>query len=368
MSRSKFHGGDGLNRVLPRIEAPTEQGLTTAQARERLENGYANTAPDSATKTVGQIIVGNICTYFNLIFCILAVLILLVGSYNDLMFFPIIIINALIGIVQELRSKKVTDKLSLVSAPKAVVVRDGSIITIPTDQTVRDDIAAFTAGNQIYADAVVLEGSCQVNEALVTGEADEITKKPGDMLLSGSFVVSGECAARLERVGSESFVSKLTNEAKKSGKKRSSEMLRDLNRLLKIIGVLIIPIGIIMFLQQTRILERPVKESVVSTVGALIGMIPEGLFLLVSVALVVSIMRLAGRRTLVHEMGCVETLARVDVLCVDKTGTITENKMTVRDIVPLWPDKWSEEDIRAIMSDYVGNMGADNDTAAWPIP
>lgn len=364
MLKAKNHSSDGLNRVLPRIEAPAEQGLTAAQAKERLENGYGNALPNSATKTVGQIIAGNVCTYFNLIFFILALLILFTGSYNDLMFFPVIVINALIGIVQELRSKRVTDKLSLVSAPQAKVVRDGVLITVPTHETVRDDIAVFTAGNQIYADAVVLEGTCQVNEALVTGEADEITKLPGDTLLSGSFVVSGECVARLVKVGSESFVSQLTNEAKKSGKRKSSEMLRDLNRLLKIIGILIIPIGILMYLQQTKILERTVQSSIVSTVGALVGMIPEGLFLLVSIALVVSIMRLAQKRTLVHEMGCVETLARVDVLCVDKTGTITENKMTVKDIVPLKPAVWDEDAIRSILSDYVGNMGADNDTMA----
>ncbi len=364
MQKTVKRSGEHLNKVLPRIDAPADFGLSDAQARERFENGYANVSMDSATKTVGQIIIGNVCTYFNLIFCILAVFIILVGSYNDLVFMPIIIINTLIGIIQELRSKKVTDKLSLVSAPKATLVREGQVISVPTDHAVRDDVAVFSAGNQIYADAVVLEGSCQVNEALVTGEADEITKNPGDTLLSGSFVVSGNCIARLDKVGADSFVSQLTTEAKKSGKKRDSEMLRDLNRLLKIIGIIIIPLGIYMYIQQSQILGHPVKEAVVSTVGALIGMIPEGLFLLVSVALVVSIMRLARKKTLVHEMGCIETLARVDVLCVDKTGTITENKMIVRDIVPLIPEKYSEDDIRAIMSDYVGNMGADNDTMA----
>jgi len=354
---------DSLNRVLPRIEAAPEVGLTSAQARERFENGYANEMPETATKTVGQIIVSNLFTYFNLIFCVLAVFIILVGSYNDLMFLPVVFINAAIGIIQELRSKRVTDKLSLVNAPKATLVRDGQLVTLPTDEAVRDDIAYFTAGNQIYADAMVVEGSVQVNEALVTGEQDEITKLPGDTLLSGSFVVSGECAARLEKVGSESFVAQLTNEAKKRKSKKSSEMLQSLNRLLKIIGILIIPLGIIMFIQQTKILERTVKEGVVSTVGALIGMIPEGLFLLVSVALVVSIMRLAQKKTLVHEMGCIETLARVDVLCVDKTGTITESEMNVRGIVPM-DEAYNEEKIGRIMADYIGSMGGDNDTMA----
>lgn len=338
-------------------------GLTAAQARERFENGYANEMPDSATKTVGQIITSNLFTYFNLIFCVLAVFVLLVGSYNDLLFIPVVFINAAIGIIQELRSKRVTDKLSLVNAPKATLIRDGKLITVSTSEAVRDDIAYFTAGNQIYADGMVVEGTVQVNEALVTGEQDEITKNPGDTLLSGSFIVSGECVARLEKVGEESFVAQLTNEAKKRQGKKSSEMLTSLNRLLKVIGILIIPLGIIMFIQQTKVLGRPVADAVVSTVGALIGMIPEGLFLLVSIALVVSIMRLAQKNTLVHEMGCVETLARVDVLCVDKTGTITENEMNVRGIVPV-DQAYDEAKIDKILCDYIGGMGGDNDTMA----
>lgn len=357
-------GTSQLNRVLPRIETSPDTGLTDKQAEERLENGYANIQPNSASKTVGQIIAGNVFTYFNLIFVVLAIFILLVRSYNDLMFMPLVIINTCIGIVQELRSKRATDKLSIVNAPQARLIREGRELTVPTDEAVRDDIAIFSAGCQVYADAVVLSGSCQVNEALVTGEADEITKSPGDELLSGSFVVSSECVARLERVGTDSFVSRLTGEAKKSKGNKKSEMLRNLNRLLQVIGIMIIPMGIIMYIQQTRLLENSVQQAVVSTVGALIGMIPEGLFLLVSVALVVSIIRLAKRRTLVHDMGSIETLARVNVLCVDKTGTITENKMTVEDIVLLKPDIWDESFVRELMNDYVGNMGADNDTMA----
>ncbi|MCQ2452943.1 MAG: HAD-IC family P-type ATPase, partial [Oscillospiraceae bacterium] len=351
-----------LNRVLPRIEAPVSQGLTENQAKERQENGYANVTPGTAGKSIGQIIVSNVCTYFNLVFAVLALLLVLVGSYNDLMFVPIIIINTLIGIVQEIRSKSMTDKLNLMTAPKAYVVRDGQTVTIPVEAVVRDDIASFRAGSQIYADATVLEGECRVNESMVTGEADEIIKAPGDTLLSGSFVISGSCYARMERVGPDSFAARLTNEAKKSKKQKQSEMLRALNRLLTIIGILIIPMGILMYLQQTRVLGFAVKESVVSTIGALIGMIPEGLFLLVSVALVVSVMRLAKRKTLVHEMGCIESLARVDVLCVDKTGTITENKMSVEGLVVLQPGRWDEESVRRLMNDYVGCMTKDNDT------
>ena len=227
-----------------------------------------------------------------------------------------------------------------------------------------DDIVVFTAGNQIYADAIVLTGECRVNEALVTGEADEIVKMSGSMLLSGSFIVSGECRARLDKVGVDSFVSKLTLEAKKHTKKRRSEMMRHLTRLVQIIGFIIIPVGIMLYLQQTLSLHKTVTDGVVTTVAALIGMIPEGLYLLVSVALTVSVIRLARKRTLVHDLGCIETLARVDVLCVDKTGTITENKMTVREVMPLCTDKVSPEDIDALMADYTAAMGSDNETMA----
>ena len=353
-----------LNKVIPRTETSAETGLSAEQAEERLQNGYGNTRPDPPTKTVGQIIKSNVFTYFNLIFFVLAACVLAVGSYNDLTFLPVVIANILIGIVQELRSKRTMDKLSFIAAPRATVIRGGAETVIPAEDAVLDDVAVFRAGEQIYADAVVLAGECQVNESLITGEADEITKQPGDGLLSGSYVVSGECRARLDKVGLESFVSRLTLEAKKTKKTQQSEMMRSLTRLVQIIGIIIIPLGIAMFLQQKVALGREMQESVVSTVAALIGMIPEGLYLLTSIALTVGIMRLARKRTLVHEMGCIETLARVDTLCADKTGTVTENKMVVKDVVLLCEDRFNDADIRMIMSDYVGNMGADNDTMA----
>ena len=353
-----------LNKVIPRTETSAEVGLSAEQAEERLQNGYGNTRPDPPTKTVGQIIKSNVFTYFNLIFFVLAACVVAVGSYNDLTFLPVVIANILIGIVQELRSKRTMDKLSFIAAPRATVIRGGAEAVIPAEDAVLDDVAVFRAGEQIYADAVVLAGECQVNESLITGEADEITKQPGDELLSGSYVVSGECRARLDKVGLDSFVSRLTLEAKKTKKTQQSEMMRSLTRLVQIIGIIIIPLGIAMFLQQKVALGREMQESVVSTVAALIGMIPEGLYLLTSIALTVGIMRLARKRTLVHEMGCIETLARVDTLCADKTGTVTENKMVVKDVVLLCEDRFNDADIRMIMSDYVGNMGADNDTMA----
>ena len=337
-------------------------GLSKQQVAERVAKGYANTPVEPPTKTVGQIIAGNLLTYFNLIFFFLAACIIVVGQWQNLMFMPVVLCNIVIGTVQELRSKKTLDKLSVLSAPKGVVVRDGAKHTIKTEQAVRDDIAIFATGNQIYADAVVVAGECKVNEALITGEADEITKKPGDALLSGSFVVNGSCRARLEAVGEDSYVNRLTLEAKKSGKRKRSEMMNSLSKLVKWIGIILIPFGVALCIKEISWLDRSISEGVTSTVAALEGMIPEGLYLLTSLALVAGVVRLAQRKTLVHDMNCIETLARVDVLCVDKTGTITENKMIVEDVALLCEDRFIEEDIRMIMSDYVFALGAENDT------
>jgi cation-transporting ATPase E len=351
-----------LNKVIPRVEATAEHGLTSQQARERLANGYANINPKSPEKTVAQIFKDNIFTYFNFVFFALAICIIAVESYRNLTFMPIIIANTAIGIIQELRSKRTLSKMKFIAAPHAVVIRDGQQQSIPADHAVLDDVVIFSAGNQIYADAIVLCGECQVNEALITGEADEITKTAGSTLLSGSFVVSGECRARLDKVGCDSFVSQLTVEAKKAGKKHRSEMMRSLTRLVQIIGFVIIPFGTILYLQQLHILNRSIQDSVVSTVAALIGMIPEGLYLLVSVALTVSILRLAQKKTLVHELACIETLARVDVLCVDKTGTITESSMVVKGVSPLNEERFNLDDITGIMTEYTASMSADNET------
>ena len=350
-------------KALPRIEASAECGLTPEQARERAENGYANTKPISAEKTVAQILKSNILTYFNLVFALFAVCIIAVGSYNNLMFMVIIIANTIIGIVQELRSKRAMAKLTFLSAPYATVVRGGERTSVLAEETVLDDVAVFSAGNQIFADAIIISGECQVNEALVTGEADEISKTRGDGLLSGSFVVSGECYARLDKVGQDSFISQLTLEAKKTAIKRSG-MVSILQRLVQVIGIIMVPIGIALFVQQFRQPDIMLQDAVTSTVAALVGMIPEGLYLLVSVALTVSVLRLAQKRTLVHEMKCVESLARVDVLCVDKTGTITENHMDVKGTALMCGDSYGDDDIARIMADYVGSMTADNETMA----
>ena len=359
MASSQKGSAVSLQKILARIEAPADRGLTAQQARERLINGYGNSAPVSAERTTAEILRDNIFTYFNLVFFILAMLVALVGSFKNLTFFPIVVINTAIGIIQELRARKTLSRLKLETEPLATVVRDGELITIPADQAVLDDIAVFTAGNRIYADAIVVSGECRVNEALVTGEADEVVKQPGSTLLSGSYVVSGTCRARLDKVGADAYAARLTAEARKHSRASQSVILRSLTRLVQVIGFLIIPLGIALYIQQSAVLSRPVVDSVVSTVGALVGMIPEGLYLLVSIALTVGVLRLAQKKTLVHNMGCIETLARVDVLCVDKTGTITETAMSVSDVIPLCA---AREDAEALLADYVAAMEADNET------
>ena len=234
--------------------------------------------------------------------------------------------------MQELRAKKTLEKMSLLNAPHADVIRNGEMTQIATEKLVKDDVILLTAGKQICADAVVIDGSIQVNESLLTGEADEVEKPVGSTLMSGSFVVSGECYARLEKVGNESYISKLSMEAKSMGSKEQSEMIRSINQIVKWIGIVIIPIGIILFWQSHFVNDVSISKSVTSTVAAIIGMIPEGLYLLTTIALALSTMKLANKKVLLHDMKSIETLARVDVLCVDKTGTITEPDMKVRDI------------------------------------
>ncbi|MDD7267829.1 MAG: cation-translocating P-type ATPase [Lachnospiraceae bacterium] len=314
---------------ISRSRTDVQHGLTSAAVTERLSQGLSNAVQVTTSRTMKSIIIENVCTYFNLVFTIIAFLLILVGSYRNLTFYGIIIANTAIGILQEYRSKQTLDRLQVIHAPKATVRRDGETRQVAVDELVLDDIVEFASGNQICADAVVVSGKVQVNESLITGESDEITKEPGDCLLSGSFVVSGTCHAQLTQVGADSYVSRLTIAAKASKKGEQSEMIRSLNRLVKIVGILIIPIGLILFGQQYFFLGNSFRVSVVGMVAAILGMIPEGLYLLASIALVVSVMRLAKKKVLVNDMKCIESLARVDVLCVDKTGTITENSMEV---------------------------------------
>ena len=307
-------------------------GLTDEEVRQRVEEGLTNRADISTDKTTKEIVISNVFTYFNLIFLVITILLIMVGSFRNLTFLPIIIGNTVIGIVQEIRAKKTLEKMSLLNAPRADVIRNGSVKQISTEELVKDDVILLTAGKQICADAVVISGNIQVNESLLTGEADEVEKTEGSTLMSGSFVVSGECYARLEKVGNESYISKLSLEAKSMGGKEQSEMIRSINLIVKWVGIVIIPIGLILFWQSHFVNGESITKSVTSTVAAIIGMIPEGLYLLATVALTLSTMKLARKKVLLHDMKSIETLARVDVLCVDKTGTITEPDMKLKEI------------------------------------
>lgn len=323
---------NSMNQMNKDLGSINITGLTDEAVRQRVEEGLTNRADISTDKTTKEIVISNVFTYFNLIFLVITILLIMVGSFRNLTFLPIIIGNTVIGIVQEIRAKKTLEKMSLLNAPHADVIRNGSVKQISTEELVKDDVILLTAGKQICADAVVISGNIQVNESLLTGEADEVEKTEGSTLMSGSFVVSGECYARLEKVGNESYISKLSLEAKSMGGKEQSEMIRSINLIVKWVGIVIIPIGLILFWQSHFVNGESITKSVTSTVAAIIGMIPEGLYLLTTVALALSTMKLARKKVLLHDMKSIETLARVDVLCVDKTGTITEPDMKLKEI------------------------------------
>lgn len=345
-----------------RLTPDADIGLTSQQVEQRIAAGMANTPVKPPSKSIGAIIASNVFTYFNFIFVAIAVVLLLNGCYKDLTFMPVIIINTLIGIVQETRSKKLLDKMTMLNSPTTKVIRDGTEQQIRSELLVADDIVVFKAGDQIPADAVVVQGKASVNEALLTGEADEIIKEKDSELMSGSFIVSGSCKARLTKVGAQSYISQLTIQAKKARTGEQSEMIRSLNRIVKIAGIIIIPMGALQFWHMRFVKEMSHVQSLRSTVASIIGMIPEGLFLLASVTLAISAMRLAKNKVLVHNMKCIETLARTDVLCVDKTGTITENTMQVTGLEPV--GELDKDKLFSLLSDFAAEQSADNITMA----
>ncbi len=338
-----------------------QKGLSRKQVSERMRAGLDNTAVKPPSKSVRQIVTSNVFTYFNFVFITIAVILILVRSYRDLTFMPLIIANTFIGIFQEIRSKILLDHLILMNVPRARVIRDGKLQRVAAEKLVRDDVVLFRAGDQIVADAVVLDGNAAVNESLLTGEADEIQKQKDAELLSGSYVVSGSVYARLTKVGEQSYINQLTLQAKKTKTKEESEIIRSLNLIVKIAGVAIIPIGAILFCQSFFINHLDVKMSVQSAVASVLGMIPEGLFLLASVSLAISAMRLGQKKVLLHNMKSIETLARVDTLCVDKTGTITSNDMAVNSIEIL-TNKYSDDELFTLLSDFAFSQDADNAT------
>ena len=308
-------------------------GLTDEQVNARIAEGKVNADENPNTRTYKQIVRENTLTFFNFLNLVLLVLVLLVGSYKNAFFVCIIIINTLIGIAQEIRAKKTIDKLAILTARKSVVIREGQKWTVPTEELVLDDVVCLKTGDQVPADARILEGGLEVNESLLTGESDNLPKSEGDELFSGSFVTSGEACCQIIHVGKDNYAAQITSEAKEF-KRHNSELKNSLNAILKVISIIIVPLGALLFYKQYYIVGDTFRDSVVSMVAGVLGMIPEGLVLLTSVALTLGALVLANKKTLVQELYCIETLARVDTLCLDKTGTITEGTMCVERVEP----------------------------------
>ncbi|WP_302391996.1 cation-translocating P-type ATPase [Eggerthella sinensis] len=310
------------------------QGLSAAEVAERVARGEVNVDAGVHTRSIRQIVRENTLTLFNAINAILAVFVLITGSYKNMLFMVVIVCNTLIGIVQEIRSKRTTDRLSIVASSKASVLRDGELVELPLDELVCDDIIELGRGDQIPADAVVVKGACDVNESLLTGESKLVKKRPDDELMSGSFVNAGTVWARVVHVGAENYAAKISAEAKQH-KAVNSEIMNSLNGIIKFVSFIIFPLGALLFARQHFLTGTETNEAILSTVSALVGMIPEGLILLTSTVLAVAVVRLAKSRVLVQQLYCIETLARVDTLCLDKTGTITTGKMEVAAVRPV---------------------------------
>lgn len=338
------------------------KGLTSEEVKKIISDGKINFVKNQTNQTYIKIFAKNIFTYFNFIFATIAILLIFAGVIRNLTFLPIVIANILIGIIQQIRSKIVLDKLSLLDKSEYYVIRDGVEVKVNSDELVLGDLIKLSSGKQVPADGIIVNGVVLVNESLLTGEADEIEKKCNDELKSGSFIISGEAFVKLIRVGVDSYSAKLMEKAKEM-KEQESEMVLSINRIVKFFGIIIIPIGALLFSQAYFINHVSYSESITSTVGAIIGMIPEGMYFLTTVALALSAMRLAKQEVLLHDMRSIETLARVDVLCVDKTGTITESEMTLDNVV--FANGINENDYKVIenlFSRYVNTITDTNIT------
>ncbi len=320
-------------------------GLTNKEVKQRVEKGLVNYDTTTPSKSIKQILIENTCTLFNFINIILGIAVIIVGSYKNLLFLGVVICNTLISSIQEIRAKKIVDKLSVISSSKAKVIREGQNKNIHINEVVLDDVIVYELGDQIIADSKVLYGTCEVNESFITGEAKTILKKEGDILLSGSFIVSGNVISKVIHVGIDNYTAVISHDAKMMNKEINSQIMKSLNKIVKYVSITLIPIGILLLLNQFGLDNNSTQNAVVSVVAALIGMIPEGLILLVSTVLAISVLRLSKHDVLVQDLYSLETLARVDTLCLDKTGTITEGKMEVYDIMPLNGHKMNDVDL-----------------------
>lgn len=351
---------------MERFEPNIKEGLKKEQVEQRIQENLVNIDHQPKTKTISEIIKSNFFNYFNFLNIALGSAVFIAGIINgeflqglkNCLFMGVIIINSIISIIEEIISKKIIDRLSVLSETKVTAIRDKEEVTLGIEELVLDDIIVLTTGHQIVADSILMDGEIEVNESLITGEADAIAKKKGDMLLSGSFVVSGNAYAKVEHVGEENYVSQISKEAKYE-KKVNSIIMNSFETLLKILSILIIPISIIMFISQFHVTQSA-TEAIFTTVASLIGMIPEGLVLLTSSVMAVSVIRLSKYKVLVQQLYCIETLARVDVICLDKTGTLTEGKMKVHEILPY--KKHSEEEMQELLSLYSRNIKDESPT------
>lgn len=345
---------------MERYEPKKDFGLTQEQVANRISEGLVNFDDQPKTKSIKQIIASNFFTYFNFLNIALGAAVLTAGILNNqlfeglknCLFMGVIIINSIISIIEEIISKKIIDRLSVISESKVTTVREGKKEELSLDELVLDDVTILTVGHQIVADSIILDGEVEVNESFLTGEPDAILKKKGDMLLSGSFIVSGSCTAKVEHVGQDNYVATISKEAKYQ-KKANSVIMDSFEKLLKILSIFIIPIGIIMYFSQVNATDGNVPQAIFGTVASLIGMIPEGLVLLTSSVMAVSVIRLSKYKVLVQQLYCMETLARVDVICLDKTGTLTEGRMQVVDFTPL--EKHTKEEMEEIINAFAEN-------------
>ena len=326
-------------------------GLNDAEVEERIRKNLVNYDTSVPTKSIKQILAGNFFTLFNFLNLFLAFAIFAVGSYKNMLFMLVVILNTAISTYQEIHAKRIIDKLSVMASSKANVIRNGKKEEISINSIVLDDILEFTTGNQVVTDSIIQTGEVEVDESFITGESDTVFKQAGDMLLSGSFIVSGKCIAKVEHIGDENYTAQISSGAKYV-KKVKSEIMFSLNKIIKFLSFAIVPIGFLLFISQLHLTGNNIEASVVKTVAAVIGMIPEGLVLLTSTVLAISVMRLAENRVLVQELYCIETLARVDTLCLDKTGTLTEGSMEVKDIIGINTSKDNIANILANLAKF----------------
>ena len=335
-------------------------GLTSAEAEKNAASGLSNRMSSTGEKTIPQILFSHVFTLFNLLNFALGLCLLLVGSYRNMLFLFVIIANILIGALQEYRAQKTIAALKLLNAPSVHVLRDGQEKTVSSDEAVRGDLVILRGGDQVVADAVVIDGYGAAMESLLTGESNAVHKEVNSWLYSGSYIVEGRMTAQLIYVGDESYAGRLTAEAKKDARPESRLMV-DLKKLIRFDSMILVPLGILLFLKQFLLNRVPVTEAVPSSVAAMIGMIPEGLILLTSVAMAVGVVKLGRRKTLVQELSGIETLARADVLCLDKTGTITTGTMALESVIGIdWTEKETEEGLSRLLGAFDENSGTLN--------